>query len=160
MVIVDGIIQGLINLNKWTLRQITGASAPIVEIRGYDATTDSVKVISGDPAVTFLWKEGTVTNPGDVITWIAANTKRAKVLLWWCSATATSVAAFRENTGTIGTPTWTTRMRFNLAAGPGVAIALPEQFFGPTGDGAGAVVKVEALSGTATFLGGMHGFEV
>lgn len=144
-------------------QEIIGSTAgtnPVFRIEGYDVATNSIRTISGETAVTFLWKQGSRSNAGDIITWIPANTKRSKPLLFTVSGTAAALVAFRENTGTIGTPVWTSRFEFRLGGdGPGVAIAIPEQFIGPTGDGSGAVCKLEVISGTLTAYGTIHGFE-
>ncbi len=160
MTFIDGILKGLETLNAWATRTLAPGALPQVETRGYDAPTDSIKTISGAPAVNFLWKEGTVVNAGTAANWIPANTKRAKPLMWWANGTAAALAAFQENTGTIGAPSYTNRMRMRLGGdGPGAIVALPEQFFGPVGDGAGIGARVEILTGTGTFYGGMHGLE-
>jgi len=151
-VTVNGLLQE-------SLRSII-SPAPILQVSGYDSATDSLKTISGAPAVTFLWKQSSRSNAGDIITWIPANTKRSKPILFTISGTAAALVAFRENTGTIGTPVWTSRFEHRLGGdGPGIAIAIPEQFIGPTGDGAGATCKLEVLSGTLTAYGTLHGFE-
>lgn len=159
-VTVNGRDQEDIQGFNWHTRVLTGATAPIVQTRGYDTTTDSVRTISGATAVTFLYKSSSRSNAGDIITWVPANTLRSKVLLFTMSGTAAALLAFRENTGTIGTPVWTSRFEFRLGGdGPGVALALPEQNFGPVGDGAGATAKLEVISGTLTAYGTLHGYE-
>lgn len=145
---------------QWARRNATGTNAPVVETRGYDSILNAVRTVSGAAAVTFLYKQANRVNAGDITTWIPANTLRSKVLLFTVSGTAAALVAFRENTGTIGTPVWTSRFEFRLGGdGPGVALALPEQNFGPVGDGAGATAKLEVLSGTLTCYGTMCGFE-
>ena len=143
----------------WIERTLSGSSAPIIEPRGYSATDDAVKTVAQAIAVTFLWKVSSRSGAGTIVSWIPANNARSKVLLFTISGDASGRVAFQENTGTIGAPTWTTRMEFRIGTDGSVAIAIPEQSIGPTGNGSGATARLEVLAGTGTYYGTMHGFE-
>jgi hypothetical protein len=159
-VAIDGFPLGIRSLQDWLSRLLTGANAPVVEVRGYDSVNNAIRVISGSPAIAHLYKTSNRVNAGDIITWVPANTLRTRIMQYSMSGTAAGLVAYRENTGSIGAPVWTSRYEHRLGGdGPGVINAQPEPIVGPAGDGVGATAKLEVLSGTGTFYGTMLGYE-
>jgi hypothetical protein len=133
----------------------------------YDTTYSALKVISGLPQVSLLFKYSgnTAVTSGDVITWVPATSQYAKVLLvvgGIIGGADDALIAVQENTGTIGSPTWTTRIPIPCKASSAVnfAFALPERRWGPAGNGSGATVKVTIVSGTTPKVWAtLHGYE-
>ena len=107
-----------------------------------------------------VWKTGSLTGAGTIVSWVPGNGRRARVLLMTVSATAAATVAFQENTGTISAPVWTVRIVLELPAQGSAALGFPDQSFGPAGDGVGGAVRLQAISGTGTHRGTLHGYEV